>query len=217
MIKIENCHVDNITRAVYSARNAMNSWAKSDSDLNTNILGEADLKLAKKLVKAGSDHRKFLRMIDVTVDITAPTYWWSETDTYKIGTVRNSCSTMHKLMAKEFELDDFSHEHLVPGAIAILNELIDVFNDARKAFFEYDSMSDEQKNAMSEGITCKEDVWWQIIQLLPKSHNQRATLHLNYEVLGNMYRARKEHKLTEWHTFCEWIEGLPYAADLIVG
>lgn len=216
MIKIENCHVDNVARAVYSARNAMNSWAKSDSDLNTNVLGKADLQLAKKLVKAGSDHRKFLRMIDVTVDITAPTYWWSETDTYKIGTVRNSCSTMHKLMAKEFELDDFSHEHLVPGAIELLEETIDVLNDARQSFNEWDSWTDERKKRIS-GVTCKKDLWWQIIQLLPKSHNQRATLHLNYEVLGNMYRARKEHKLTEWHTFCEWIEGLPYAADLIVG
>lgn len=217
MIKIENCHVDNVARAVYSARNAMNSWAKSDSDLNTNILGKADLQLAKKLVKAGSDHRKFLRMINVTVDITAPMYWWSEADTYKVGTVRNSCSKMHKLMAKKFVLDDFSHDHLVSDAVTILNELIDVLNDARDAFLEYDSMPDEEKNVMSKGIDSKKDIWWQIIQLLPSSYNQRSTLHLNYEVLGNMYRARKEHKLTEWHTFCEWIEGLPYAADLIVG
>lgn len=214
MIKIENTVVYGIARAVYSARNAMNSWDKSDSNFEKDILGNADLSLARRLVKAGSDHSKFMRMINVTCDITAPMYLWKEIDTYKVSTVRNSCSTMHKITAKEFELDDFSWEHLftIPknpdedcvkyqngGFIVfskdILDMTIDTLNLYRKRFLE----------------TNDKDYWWQIIQLLPSSYNQRATWQANYAVLRNIYHARKNHKLDEWHTFCHWIESLPYS------
>lgn len=212
MIRIENVTVSNIARAVYSARNAYNSWAKSDSDLEKDILGAADLKLAKTLCKAGSDHRKFLRFITVTCDITAPLYWWKEFDTYKVGTVSNSCSTMHKIADKEFVLDDFSHEHLIDDYFSgkddwkseWLGDLcltIARLNRARERFLE----------------TKNERYWWQMIQLLPSSYNQRRTLLLNYEVLHNQYHARKNHKLDCWRQYCEWIESLPYAKQLIVG
>ena len=207
MIKLENTDVHGIARAVYSARNAMNSWNKSDSDFEKDVLGDADLSLARRLVQAGSDHSKFMRMINVTVDVTAPLYWWKEADTYKVGTVRNSCSTMHKVHAKEFELDDFSHEHLTDSFIdscgtlcnaqseTVLNTVINFLNYMRKRYL----------------LTEDKTYWWQIIQLLPSSYNQRATLQLNYAVLGNIYHARKNHKLDEWHTFCHWIESLPYS------
>lgn len=207
MIKIENTHVDNIVRAVYSARNAMNSWNKSDSDLNTDILGKNDLELAKKLSKAGNDHAKFLRMINVTCDITAPLYWYKEYDTYKVGTTANSCSTMHKIQAKEFTLDDFSHEHLIidedtsTNYIGVLDFVIDSLNRARIKYLE----------------TKNKDYWWQMIQLLPSSYNQRRTVQLNYQVLKSMYFARKDHKLDEWHTFCDWIETLPYFKEICLG
>ena len=196
MIKLENTEVHGIARAIYSARNAMNSWDKSDSDFVTDTLGENDLRLARNLVKAGSDHSKFMRMINVTVDITAPLYWWKEADTYKVGTVRNSCSTMHKVHAKEFELDDFSHEHLNEDVINNpFNAIINCLNFFRELYIQNGDKSD----------------WWQIIQLLPSSYNQRATLQLNYAVLRNIYHSRKNHKLDEWHTFCHWIESLPYS------
>lgn len=207
MIKIENTHVDNIVRAVYSARNAMNSWNKSDSDLNTDILGNNDLELAKKLSKAGNDHAKFLRMINVTCDITAPLYWYKEYDTYKVGTTANSCSTMHKIQAKEFTLDDFSHEHLIvdedtsTNYIGVLDFVIDSLNRSRIKYLE----------------TKNKDYWWQMIQLLPSSYNQRRTVQLNYQVLKSMYFARKDHKLDEWHTFCDWIETLPYFKEICLG
>lgn len=172
----------------------MNSWDKSDSDFVTDTLGENDLRLARNLVKAGSDHSKFMRMINVTVDITAPLYWWKEADTYKVGTVRNSCSTMHKVHAKEFELDDFSHDHL-PENNTVLAYIICALNVYRKNFLE----------------TKDKSWWWQIIQLLPSSYNQRATLQLNYAVLRNIYHSRNNHKLDCWHTFCHWIESLPYS------
>lgn len=194
MIKIENTEVHGIARAIYSARNAMNSWDKSDSDFVTDTLGENDLRLAEKLVQAGSDHSKFMRMINVTVDITAPMYWWKEADTYKVGTVRNSCSTMHKVHAKEFELDDFSHDHL-PENNTVLDYIICALNVYRKNYLE----------------TKDKSWWWQIIQILPSSYNQRATLQLNYAVLRNIYHSRKNHKLDCWHTFCHWIESLPYS------
>lgn len=194
MIKLENTEVHGIARAIYSARNAMNSWDKSDSDFVTDTLGENDLRLARNLVKAGSDHSKFMRMINVTVDITAPLYWWKEADTYKVGTVRNSCSTMHKVHAKEFELDDFSHDHL-PENNTVLAYIICALNVYRKNFLE----------------TKDKSWWWQIIQLLPSSYNQRATLQLNYAVLRNIYHSRNNHKLDCWHTFCHWIESLPYS------
>ena len=216
MIKIEKIHVDNIARAVYSARNAMNSWDKSDSDLETDTLGENDLALAKKLSKSGTDHRKFLRMINVTMDIVGPLYWWKEFDTYKVGTVANSCSTMHKLTAKEFTLDDFSYEHLMRDAegwnieeeyaegespLAALEYTIAVLNFYRKKYLE----------------TKDKRYWWQMIQLLPSSYNQRRTVQLNYEVLLNMYHARKAHKLDEWRAFCKVIETLPYFKKICLG
>ena len=157
----------------------------------------------KSLVKAGSDHSKFMRMINVTMDITAPLYWWKEFDTYKVGTVRNSCSTMHKIHAKEFTLDDFSHEQLTDTAIEdCLKVVIRFLNIARDIFIDLDGKS--------------KPVWWQMIQLLPSSYNQRSTVQLNYAVLRNIYHARKNHKLDEWHTFCEWVESLPYS-EIITG
>ena len=205
MIKIENVDIHGIARAVYSARNAMNSWDKSDSDFEKDILGDADLELAKKLVKAGTDHSKFMRMITVTFDITAPMYWLKEAATYKVGTVRNSCSTMHTIHKKEFTLDDFSHEHLFTEKetewgdicpIITLECTISALNNFRKKFLE----------------TKDKKYWWQMIQLLPSSYNQRSTVQLNYAVLRNIYHARKDHKLDEWKIFCKWIEeSLPYS------
>ncbi len=208
MIQISNVSVQNIARAVYSARNAMNSWYKSDSDITSNVLGENDLNLAKKLCKAGTDHRKFMRMITVYVDITAPLYWWKEFDTYKVGTVANSCSTMHKIHAKEFTMEDFSHEHLalyeVDGEICrdfkgTLECTIDDLNVARELYLE----------------TKDKKYWNTMIQLLPSSYNQKRTIMLNYEVLANIYHSRKNHKLEEWREFCDWIESLPCVKELI--
>lgn len=200
LIKIEYTHVDNIVRAVYSARNAMNSWDKSDSDWETDILGENDLALAKKLSKAGNDHAKFLRMINVTCDITAPLYWWKEHDQYKVGTTTNSCSTMHKIHAKEFTLDDFSCEHLDYISIGHLIKLIEHLNYVREDYNE----------------TKSKDKWWQMIQLLPSSYNQKRTVQLNYQVLKAMYFARREHKLDEWREFCEWMKTLPYFKEICI-
>lgn len=213
MITIENVSVYNIARAVYSARNALNSWDKSDSDLEDDILGENDLALAGKLARSGSDHRKFLRQIMVSMDITAPLYWWKEFDTYKVGTVANSCSTMHTIHKKPFELDDFSHEHLSStivsssfanggsfdgGSLGNLKSTIEVLNFARDRYLE----------------TKDKHYWWQIIQLLPTSYNQRRTVTLNYEVLLNMYHARRHHKLDEWHVLCDAIEQMPYFSEI---
>ena len=206
MINISNVEVHGIVRAIYSARNAMNSWNKSDSDLENEILGKKDLDLAKKLCKAGTDHRKFMRMIVVYADITAPLYWWKEFDTYKVGTVANSCSTMHKIHEKEFTLDDFSHEHLDIRAIEVLKNTIDVLNDYRNLYVNYDADNFEIK-----GCPSKKDIWWQMIQLLPSSYNQRRTVMLNYEVLANIYKSRRNHKLDEWVEFCKIIETLPHS------
>lgn len=210
MIKIENTEVYGFESAIRGMRNPMNSWDRSDSDCKTIIrdngkyvadfIGNNDLKLMKNLVKAGSDHSKFMRMITVTCDITAPLYFYKEWDTYKVGTVRNSCSTMHKIAAKEFTLDDFSCEHLWDTASMNLKDTIDVLNTFRNAF-----------NHPNANGKYKKDCWWQMIQLLPSSYNQRSTVQLNYAVLRNMYHARKNHKLDEWHTFCEWVESLPYS------
>lgn len=200
MLEIENVEVYGIPRSVYSARNAFNSWNKSDSDLSTDSLGNADLDLAIRLRNAGTDHRKFMRMITIYLDITAPLYFYKEFDTYKVGTVANSCSTMHKIAAKEFTLDDFSHEHLGMQSLRVLKDTIKVMNDFREEFIK-----DHEK-----------DNWWQMIQLLPSSYNQKRTVMLNYEVLANMYKSRRNHKLDEWHTFCDWIESLPYS-ELITG
>lgn len=220
MIKIENTEVYGWKSAVRGMRNSYNSWDKSDSyethienpqTLNTApfefFIGDNDLELMRKLVKAGSDHSKFMRMITVTCDITAPLYWWKEFDTYKVGTVRNSCSTMHKIAEKEFTLDDFSHEHLIVASLNSLNRTIEDLNSCRNGYLNED---------ISKNPEWKKEVWWQIIQILPSSYNQRATVQMNYAVLRNMYHARKNHKLDEWVEFCKWIEKLPYS-ELITG
>ncbi len=209
MINFENTDVYGWEAAIRGMRNPMNSLRKSDSIFlrsGTVEIGENDLKLMKQLVKAGTDHSKFMRMITVTVDITAPLYWWKEFDTYKVGTVRNSCSTMHKIHEKEFTLDDFSHEHLNIAGIDILERSIAALNEWR-AYFVYGFDSCEYKIEKGD-----KEQWWQMIQLLPSSYNQRATVQLNYAVLRNMYHSRKNHKLDEWSQgFTKWVESLPYS------
>ena len=219
MIKIDNVEVMGWEHAIRGMRNPKNSWDKSDSEFNTSMfelaIGENDYKLMTALRNAGTDHRKFMRMITVYLDITAPLYWWKEFDTYKVGTVANSCSTMHKIHDKEFTLDDFSHEHIkdfdgfkdkVTGSPSIgwfelcMQGTIDHLNLARKLYCQ----------------TGDKKYWWQMIQLLPSSYNQKRTVMLNYEVLANMYKSRKHHKLDEWRNFCEWIKQLPYS-ELIIG
>ena len=203
MIKIERTSVMNFENAIRGARNPLNSWERMDSGYDENgnyILGENDLSLACRLAKAGSDHRKFLRMIFVSVDITAPLYWWKEFDTYKVGTVANSCSTMHKIHAKAFDRDDFSHDRLDEGGLAALDALVAYLETERQKFCE------DKNNKQS---------WHNMIQLLPSSYNQMRTVTMNYENLINIYYARKSHKLAEWHTLCDWIMSLPYAEELI--
>ncbi len=203
MIKIERSAVMNLENAIRGARNPMNSWDRMDSSYDADgnyILGENDLALACRLAKAGSDHRKFLRQIFVSVDITAPLYWWKEFDTYKVGTVANSCSTMHKIHAKAFEREDFSCDRLDEGALAALDALIAYLESERQKFVA------EKSNRQP---------WHNMIQLLPSSYNQMRTVTLNYENLINIYYARRTHKLAEWHTLCDWILSLPYAKDLI--
>lgn len=234
MIKIENVEVFGWEAAIRGMRNPLNSWDKSDScwlplndvaghpvDDGSKLeifAGNNDLTLMKKLAAAGTDHRKFMRMINVTCDITAPRYWWTEFDTYKVSTVRNSCSTMHTIAEKEFTLDDFSREHLFTrdfqtygiydnadqqtvylqaSALEVLNTVIQALNAYRRAYL----VSQKANKAL----------WWQMIQLLPQSYNQRATVQMNYEVLANMYHSRKNHRLDEWRKFCEWVGGLPYS------
>lgn len=204
MIKIERTSVMNLENAIRGARNPLNSWARMDSaydEKGNYILGPNDLDLAKRLAHAGSDHRKFLRQVFVSVDITAPLYWWKEFDTYKVGTVANSCSTMHKIHAKAFERDDFSHDRLDEGGLAALDALI-VYLEAERQKFVADKENRQP--------------WHNMIQLLPTSYNQMRTVTLNYENLINMYYARRTHKLAEWHTLCDWILSLPYAKDLIL-
>lgn len=229
MIKIENVEVFGWKAAIRGMRNPMNSWDKSDSKTRLCcirgiyeychmcayicdgcnplagqrefIVGENDLTLMKKLCKGGADDRKFLRMIHVQLDVVAPLYWWKEFDTYKVGTVANSCSTMHKIHAKKFEREDFSIDHLIPRMKEVLDVTIANLNACRGNYLE----------------TNDKKWWWQMIQLLPSSYNQRRTIDLNYEVLRNTYHARKVHKLDEWRNFCEWVKTLPYAAELIVG
>ena len=223
MIKIENVEVVGWEHAIRGMRNPKNSWDKSDTVYGTYwgdidghkcfdndgfTLGNNDFDLMKRLRDAGTDHRKYMRMITVYLDITAPLYWWKEFDTYKVGTVANSCSTMHKIHAKEFTLDDFSHDHLILWDVdnnvhipmGCLQDTINVLNACREKYLE-------TKDKM---------YWWQMIQLLPSSYNQKRTVMLNYEVLANMYKSRKHHKLDEWRTLCEWIKQLPYS-ELIIG
>jgi hypothetical protein len=245
MLKIENIEVLGWDAAIRGMRNPLNSWEKSDSqfvrdpdygcfgvcpcaelvDCDCCHVGPNDLKLMNTLRNAGTDHRKFMRMITVYLDITAPLYWWKEFDTYKVGTVANSCSTMHKIAAKEFTLEDFSHEHLVDdldvrieiggtdhrdtGPMEVLCMTIDVLNHYREKYLA--AMKTEEYT----GLPAK-DIWWQMIQLLPSSYNQKRTVMLNYEVLANIYKSRRHHKLDEWHTLCDRIESLPYSA-LITG
>lgn len=218
MIKIENVEVIGWEHAIRGMRNPMNSWEKSDSERKYETrhdmsggyyeIGPNDLDLMKRLRNAGTDHRKFMRMITVYLDITAPLYWWKEFDTYKVGTVANSCSTMHKIAAKEFMLDDFSHEHLscidIGGGVGspyrLLQQTIMMLNECRTLYLQTNDKID----------------WWQMIQLLPSSYNQKRTVMLNYEVLANIYKSRRNHKLDEWVEFCKWIETLPYS-ELITG
>ena len=203
MINIERVSVMNLENAIRGARNPMNSWDRMDSSYDENgnfILGANDLDLAKRLARAGTDHRKFLRQVFVSVDITAPLYWWKEFDTYKVGTVANSCSTMHKIHSKPFCRDDFSHDRLDEGGLAALDALIAYLEAERLKFVE------NKENRTP---------WHNMIQLLPSSFNQMRTVTLNYENLINIYYARKTHKLAEWHTLCDWIASLPYAQDLI--
>ena len=203
MITIDKISVMNLENAVRGARNPMNSWGKSDSYYDAQgkyILGENDLDLCRRLAKAGSDHRKYLRQILVSMDITAPLYWWKEFDTYKVATVANSCSTMHKIHAKAFSREDFSCDRLSPAALSQLDSLIAFLEERRQVFVE----------------TKDKAPWHDIIQLLPSSYNQLRTVTMNYETLVNMYYARKSHKLAEWHTMCDVIRAMPYAADLIL-
>lgn len=199
MIQIENVAVYNIARAVFSARNALNSWNKSDSDLEHDILGENDLDLAKRLYKAGSEHRKYLRQIFVSMDVTAPLYWWKEFDTYKVGTVSNSCSTMHTIHKKEFTLDDFSREHLLYEWQSELSNTIAMLNQAREWY-----------------LTSKDKKWWwQMIQLLPSSYNQKRTLTMNYENVVSIINQRSGHRLDEWNDFIAELKKLPYIAEIM--
>ena len=203
MLKVDRISVMNMENAIRGARNPLNSWARMDSYYDEKgefVLGENDLSLATKLAKAGSDHRKYLRQIMVSMDITAPLYWWKEFDTYKVGTVANSTSTMHKIQAKEFCRDDFSHDRLTPDALAALDSLIAYLESERVKFNE----------------TKERSHWHNIIQLLPSSYNQLRTVTLNYEVLINIDYARHTHKLAEWHTLCDAIKALPYASELIL-
>ena len=240
MLKIENTEVMGWEAAVRGMRNPMNSWEKSDSFIpcylktkcheceanqkcayyfedgnglpykKDEFIGPEDLDLMTRLRNAGTDHRKFIRMITVYLDITAPLYWWKEFDTYKVGTVANSCSTMHKIAAKEFTFDDFSCEHLERRSSLTLKKVIDDLNYYREHYIFF-----TKENVIGFDTKTK-DIWWQMIQLLPSSYNQRRTVMLNYEVLANIYKSRRNHKLDEWHTFCDWIESLPYS-ELITG
>lgn len=244
MIKLENVVLaspEQMEFIIEGMRNPMNSWEKSNSGYgcdsglcsghcafspewcgNTQryVLGENDHSLMQRLAKAGTDHRKFMRMMPVYVRITAPLYWWKEFDTYKVGTVANSCSTMHKIQAKEFTVDDFSCDHLTKSTMKLFNESIRELNFWRDAF---NCKSDEERNLYFANsgwndtyIPTKKECWWQMIQLLPSSYNQTRNVMLNYEVLANMYYSRKNHKLDEWCEFCKWIESLPYS-ELIIG
>lgn len=203
MIRLERTSVMNMENAIRGARNPMNSWNRMDSHYDANgnyILGPNDLDLAKRLRKAGSDHRKYIRQILVSVDINAPLYWWKEYDTYKIATVANSCSTMHKIASKPFSLEDFSCDHMTAATKEFMASIVGKLEELRLSYVE----------------TKNKDDWYDMIQLLPSSYNQLRTCSFNYETLINIYYSRKDHKLAEWHTFCDWIQTLPYAYELII-
>lgn len=203
MIKIERTSVANFENAMRGARNPLNSWSRYDSYFDENgnfVFGENDLSLAKRLCRAGTDHRKFVRMIFVSVDVTAPMYWWKEYDTYKVGTVANSTSTMHKITSKPFEMSDFSVDHMNEDGIKAMEKVIETLENLRLRYLE----------------TNDKTIWYTIIQLLPSSYNQMRTCTLNYENLCNIYYARRNHKLQEWHTYCDWITELPYFKELFI-
>lgn len=203
MITFEKTAVANLENAMRGARNPLNSWARSDSYYNEDheyVLGENDLSLAKRLCKAGSDHRKFIRQIFISVDITAPIYWWKEYDTYKVGTVANSTSTMHKIHSKPFEMADFSTDHLCPEAERAMEDVIQVLEEIRLRYLE----------------TKDKTLWYSMIQLLPESYHQMRTCTMSYENAASMYYARRGHKLQEWHTFCEWALELPYFQEFFL-
>lgn len=233
MLKIEKTDITGWEHAIRGMRNPMNSWDKSDSHQKYECVGsdpfseteyitavkdyevgQKDHDLMMALRNAGTDHRKFMRMITVYLDITAPLYWWKEFDTYKVGTVANSCSTMHKIHAKEFTLDEFSHEHMNVWSLDILKKTIERLNRFRKMYL-FGGLTYDENDQYVEFKPKDKYIWWQMIQLLPSSYNQKRTVMLNYEVLANMYKSRRDHKLDEWHTFCDWISGLPYS-DLII-
>ena len=235
MLKIENTEVIGWEAAIRGMRNPMNSWDKTDTEFHGGLvrfddcnkrwkdngylmsLGSNDLKLMSTLCNAGTDHRKFMRMITVYLDITAPLYWWKEFDTYKVGTVANSCSTMHKIADKEFTLEDFSYEHLLDVTTVKDNETIylnGIYHTSRGVLLNMIVCLNTFRKLYLE--TKDKRYWWQMIQLLPSSYNQRRTVMLNYEVLANIYKSRYNHKLDEWHTFCDWVEKLPYS-ELITG
>ena len=202
MLTLKNTSVMNFENAIRGARNPLNSWGRMDSHTEPDgsfVFGPNDLDLAMRLAKAGSDHRKYLRMVFVSVDVTAPLYWWKEYDTYKVATVANSTSTMHKIHSKPFSMDDFSCDHMTDGTKKFMETVVAELENIRLRFKE----------------TKSKDDWYDMIQLLPTSYNQMRTCTFNYETLINIYRARKNHKLAEWHTFCDWIETLPYAEQLI--
>ena len=202
MLTLKNTSVMNFENAIRGARNPMNSWGRMDSHTEPDgsfVFGPNDLDLAMRLAKAGSDHRKYLRMVFVSVDVTAPLYWWKEYDTNKVATVANSTSTMHKIHSKPFSMDDFSCDHMTDGTKKFMETVVAELENIRLRFKE----------------TKSKDDWYDMIQLLPSSYNQMRTCTFNYETLINIYRARKNHKLAEWHTFCDWIETLPYAEQLI--
>ncbi len=204
MIKIERFSVMNLENAMRGARNPLNSWSRMDSYYDENhqyILGPNDLDLAVRLRRAGSDHRKFLRQVMVSADVIAPLYWWKEYDTYKVGTVANSTSTMHKIHSKPFSREDFSTDHMTEPTLAFMDQVIEKLEEIRLRYLE-------------EGK--KKEDWYDMIQLLPSSYNQMRTCSLNYETLINIYYARKDHKLQEWHSFCDWIASLPYGKELII-
>ena len=205
MIRLERTSVMNLENAMRGARNPMNSWSRMDSCYDEDgryILGPHDLDLAKRLCRAGSDHRKFLRQVFVSVDVTAPLYWWKEYDTYKVGTVANSTSTMHKIHSKPFSREDFSTDHMTEATLEFMDQIIRRLEEIRSRF-------------LAEGR--KKEDWYDMIQLLPSSYEQMRTCSLDYETLTNIYHARKDHKLEEWHTFCRWILDLPYGRELIGG